>query len=140
MPMPLADLHAPRRAGGIVLAAAIVVVAVAGCGTGADLPSSSTSTQQAAADPSSAKTISVVMKNLEFSPLAVKARVGEKITWLNEDQAPHNVTYISGPAFRSSQRRLLIGQRFSITPSRAGTIRYVCTLHPWMHATISVSP
>ena len=132
-----------RGRGAIVgLALAAVALATAGCGTGSDLPASSgtnATTQQANAGTPSGKTVSVVMKSLDFSPLGVKAHVGDTVTWLNEDQAPHNVTYVSGPRFRSSQRRMRIGERFSITLNTAGTIHYVCTLHPWMQATIVVS-
>jgi len=80
------------------------------------------------------------MKSLDFSPTAVKATIGQTVTWTNEDQAPHNVTYVSGPRFRSSRRMMTIGQRFSIALGQPGTIHYICTLHPWMKATIIVSP
>jgi plastocyanin len=131
--------HSARRLGGALVL--VVALAAAGCGTGSDLQSSTTSasTQQANAGNPSGKTVSVVMKSLDFSPLGAKAHVGDTVTWLNEDQAPHNVTYVSGPRFRSSQRRMRIGDRFSITLDTAGTIHYVCTLHPWMQATIVVS-
>jgi len=131
--------HRARRLGGAL--ALVLALAAAGCGTGSDLQSSSTSasTQQANAGNPGGKTVSVVMKSLDFSPLGVKAHVGDTVTWLNEDQAPHNVTYVSGPRFRSSQRRMRIGDRFSVTLNTAGTIHYVCTLHPWMQATIVVS-
>jgi amicyanin len=113
-----------------------LAVAVAGCGTGSDLTTSSTATSQAA----STGPVRIVMQSLSFSPTAVKARVGQTVTWTNDDQAPHNVTYISGPKFRSSRRMLTIGQRFSIKLRQAGTIRYLCTIHPWMKAEIVVSP
>ena len=131
--------HRARRLGGAL--ALVLALAAAGCGTGSDLQSSSTSasTQQANAGNPGGKTVSVVMKSLDFSPLGVKAHVGDTVTWLNEDQAPHNVTYVSGPRFRSSQRRMRIGDRFSVTLNTAGTVHYVCTLHPWMQATIVVS-
>ncbi len=136
-----ADPHRRRRGAGAAVIAVVLalVTAIGGCGTGSDLQSASTSTRQADPGPTGGKAASVVMKNLDFSPTAVTARVGQKVTWLNEDEAPHNVTYVSGPRFRSSRRRLRIGDRFSITLRTAGTIRYVCTLHPWMQATITVS-
>jgi plastocyanin len=120
-----------RAAVGCALAAAL-----AGCGTGSDLTTSSTRTSQAASN----GPVRIVMQSLSFNPTAVKATVGQTVTWTNDDQAPHNVTYISGPAFRSSRQRLMIGQHFSIQLRQAGTIHYVCTLHPWMKAEIVVSP
>lgn len=80
----------------------------------------------------------VVMKVLEFSPIAVKARVGQLVRWSNEDSSPHTVTYVSGPQFKSSGI-LTPGGRFSVRLSRPGTIHYFCTIHPWMKATIVVS-
>ncbi len=82
----------------------------------------------------------VVMKILEFSPTAVRAKVGQRVTWTNEDSSPHNVTYLSGPRFTSSRRMMSPGTRFSLTLTQPGTIHYFCSIHPWMTATIAVSP
>ncbi len=129
-----------RRHRRVAIVVSALAVVLAGCGTGSDLPSNAgTAARQADNGSSGDPTISVVMQSLDFSPIAVKGRVGQRVTWLNEDQARHNVTYISGPHFRSSGRRMRIGDRFTITLTAPGTIHYVCTLHPWMHATITVS-
>ena len=127
--MRLAD----RRRSRVLLAA--VAVLIAGCGSGSDLPA----TENAGGPTGASGTVPVVMKSLEFSPLTVHARVGQTVTWTNDDEAPHNVTYVSGPRFRSSRRRMAIGVRFSIHVTEAGTIDYICTLHPWMRASITVS-
>ena len=42
------------------------------------------------------------MSALEFSPATIHAKVGQTITWTNKDTAKHNVTYVSGPRFKSS--------------------------------------
>ncbi len=118
---------------------AALALAVGGCGTGADLGNGST-TQAASSAAGPGGVVHIVMKSLDFSPLSVDAHVGQRVVWTNDDAAPHNVTYVSGPAFRSSREQLTLGQRFSIKLSRAGTIHYVCTIHPWMKATIVVSP
>jgi len=80
------------------------------------------------------------MRVLEFTPTTIRAKVGQTVTWTNEDTSPHNVTYVSGPRFRSSRHMLNPGTTFSITLNQPGIIRYVCTLHPWMKGTIIVSP
>lgn len=115
----------------LVVAAAAMLAA--GCG------SSSHTTTAASASDQAGSTVHVVMAHLEFSPLAVNAKVGQHVVWTNEDNAPHNVTYISGPVFKSSRRVLRPGTKFSIRLTQAGTIHYYCTIHPWMRATISVS-
>jgi amicyanin len=78
------------------------------------------------------------MKNLAFNPTSIHAKVGEKVTWTNSDSPPHNVTYVSGPKFASSGT-INPGGKFSITLTKPGTIHYVCTIHPFMKATIVVS-
>ena len=83
-------------------------------------------------------TAHVAMKVLEFTPAAIGVRVGQRVVWRNDDSSPHNVTYVSGPRFKSS-RTLQTGGTFSLKVTSPGTIHYFCTLHPWMKATIVVS-
>lgn len=80
------------------------------------------------------------MKSLEFTPTIVHAKVGQRVVWTNEDSSPHNVTYVSGPRFKSSRSSMSPGTKFSIGLTQPGTIRYFCSIHPWMTATIAVSP
>jgi plastocyanin len=121
-----------------VLALALIV---SGCGTGSDLGSAGpTQAAQNVAGGGSGKTLHVVMKSLDFSPTALNAGVGDEVVWTNEDEAPHNVTYVSGPRFSSSRPMMAIGKRFSLRLSQPGTIHYYCTIHPWMKATITVAP
>jgi amicyanin len=80
------------------------------------------------------------MQSLFFTPTVLNAKVGQTIVWTNEEAAPHNVTYVSGPRFRSSRRILGLGAKFSLTLTQPGTIHYYCTIHPWMKAAIVVSP
>ncbi|MGZ4287237.1 MAG: cupredoxin domain-containing protein [Solirubrobacteraceae bacterium] len=112
---------------------------VAGCGSGTE--SSSGVTKKAAVSTVPAgRTVRIVMRSLAFNPPAVRAKVGQTVIWTNEDNAPHNVTYVSGPRFRSSRPKLRPGARFSLTLDHPGTIDYYCSIHPWMTATITVSP
>ena len=80
----------------------------------------------------------VVMRNIAFNPETVHAKVGETITWVNRDDAPHNVTYVSGPRF-SSSGSFDNGGSFRLKLTQAGTIRYLCTIHPGMNGTIVVA-
>lgn len=79
------------------------------------------------------------MRSLAFNPPTVHAKVGQKVIWINEDNAPHNVTYVSGPRFRSSGPKLQPGSRFEVALRRPGTVHYYCSIHPWMTATIIVT-
>jgi plastocyanin len=86
---------------------------------------------------SSGGTGAVTMKNTAFEPGTTNAKVGEKVTWTNEDPFGHNVTATSGGDFKSGN----FGQNksFSFTPDKAGTIKYTCTLHPGMDGTLTVA-
>jgi len=118
---------------------AVLVLGLMAAGCGSSPDSQSDATVGAVTPPPLGKTVHVAMKVLEFTPAAVRAKVGQTVVWTNADSSPHNVTYVSGPRFTSSGR-LDPGARFSLKLTSAGTIHYVCTLHPWMKAAIVVSP
>ena len=80
----------------------------------------------------------MAMRNLAFVPTSITAKVGQKVQWTNFDSAPHNVTYASGPKFKSSPT-FNTGGKFQLTLTQPGTIQYVCTIHPFMKASIEVS-
>jgi plastocyanin len=118
----------------------VLAMTTAGCGSGSTANSSSgvaTNTGAQATDPGG--TARVVMRSLAFAPTIVHAKVGQRIMWANEDSSPHDVRYVSGPSFTSS-RVLSPGAKFSIKLTQSGTIHYFCSLHPWMKATVVVSP
>jgi plastocyanin len=122
---------------------AVLVVAVAGCGgssnSGSSSGSNSTSSSSSASSSSSSGGggTQVKMQNIAFSPKATTVKVGQKVTWVNDDSVAHNVTANSGASFKSKD--FGNGGTFSFTPTKAGTIKYVCTLHPGMSATLTVT-
>ena len=76
------------------------------------------------------------MKGLRFHPDQTTVRVGQKVTWTNDDNVDHNVTATHGAKFMS--QAYSPGKTYSFTPRKAGTIKYVCTLHPGMNGTVIV--
>lgn len=82
-------------------------------------------------------TVDVSMQGLRFHPDSVTARVGQTVVWTNNDSVDHNVTAMSGASFHS--RAFGQGGTFRFRASRAGTVRYACTLHPGMVGSIRVS-
>jgi plastocyanin len=120
----------PLRRAPLALLFGLASALLGACGTGSYFAST---------DPARGGTIHIVMQSLYFNPVSVDAHVGQTVSWTNEEPAPHNVTYVSGPKFRSSPPELTRGDSFSIRLTRAGTIHYYCTIHPWMKATIHVS-
>jgi len=89
-------------------------------------PEAGTSTQSEAAASNDIVTIS--MKDIQFVPREAETKVGQKVTWTNDDTAPHNVTAKEGADFASETMNK--GDTFDYTPTQAGTIDYVCTIHP----------
>ena len=72
-----------------------------------------------------------------FSPKLRTARVGQKVTWENQDASTiHTVTALDG-SFGSGQ--LQQGDQFSHVFRRAGTFAYHCSIHPTMRGTVKVT-
>jgi plastocyanin len=114
---------------------AVVALAAAGCGGGDN--SSSSSTPAASSSSSSGGGVAIKMANIAFDPKDVTVKVGQKITWTNDDSTDHNVTADSGADFKSKDFGK--GGTFAFTATKAGKITYECTLHPNMKgATITV--
>jgi plastocyanin len=123
----------------LLLLCALVALAAAGCGGGNDnggSTGSSSSSSTSAASSSSGGGVAIKMQNIQFDPKDVTVKVGQKVTWTNDDSVDHNVTAQSGADFKSSN--FGNGGTFSFTPDKAGTIKYVCTIHPGMTATLTV--
>jgi plastocyanin len=76
------------------------------------------------------------MRDLKFVPARAEVKLGQKVTWTNDEDVDHNVTARSGAKFMS--KAFGRGQRYSYTPRSAGTISYECTLHPGMEGTLFV--
>jgi plastocyanin len=119
---------------------------VAGCGSSSSSSSNSTSnstpaaapaTSAPAAAPAAGGAVAVSMKNIQFAPKSVTAKVGQTVKWTNDDSVDHNVTATSGETFKSSTFGQ--GATYSHKLAKAGTIKYVCTIHPGMDGTIVVT-
>ena len=120
--------------------ALLLTVALAGCGGGPsdDTPQGEAvnpGVQEDSTNPNGRNT--VVMKNIEFSPKELKVKVGQTVTWVNQETIEHDVAAQEADPPLKSQ---LFGKddKFTYKPTRPGTIRYVCTVHPGMEATLVV--
>ena len=117
----------------VLLLCAAAALAAAGCGSSNNSSSSSSSASTPAASSSSSSSsggVAIKMQNIAFDPKAVTVKVGQKVTWTNDDSVDHNVTSQSGETIKS--QNFGKGATFSFTPTKAGTIKYVCTIHPGM--------
>jgi plastocyanin len=89
----------------------------------------------AAEEPVSSNTVAI--QNFAFSPAAVTIKAGTTVAWTNQDQDPHTVSAMSG-AFHSPT--LNTGQSYHYTFTAPGRFEYLCTIHPFMTATVVVTP
>jgi plastocyanin len=82
---------------------------------------------------------SVAIQNFAFAPAALVVKVGTTVTWTNRDTDAHTVTSQnnSGPLASSA---LSTGQSYSYTFTKPGRYDYLCTIHPFMTATVTVTP
>jgi plastocyanin len=125
-----------------LLGALIGATSLAACGGGDDAApapaSAATATPTAAAAPAkpSASGTEAKIADFAFSPADIEVKVGDKITWTNDDSAAHTVTATSGADFDSGT--LAQGAKFTFEAKQAGTIAYFCAIHPSMKGTITV--
>jgi plastocyanin len=109
-------------------ALALSAVVLAGCGGGSKKSSTSSS--------GGGGGTAVSMKNIQFSPKSLTVKVGQTVTWTNDDSVAHNVTAGDG-TFKSST--FGSGKTFSWKATKAGTFDYSCTIHPGMTGTLTVT-
>jgi LPXTG-motif cell wall-anchored protein len=77
----------------------------------------------------------VAIANFAFSPASVTIKVGDTITWTNNDAIPHTATASDGSFDTGTLKK---GQSGSHTFATAGTFAYICSIHPNMHGTVVV--
>jgi plastocyanin len=72
-----------------------------------------------------------------FAPATLTVKSGTTVTWTNKDEDPHTVVD-NGGTFRS--KALGPGGTYSFTFPAAGTFEYICSIHPFMHGSVVVTP
>jgi plastocyanin len=103
---------------------ALLAVVDAGTGFAAE-PSAATSPQDD----------TIAIRNFMFSPMSLVVPVGTTVNWKNFDGEPHTIRSVDD-SFRSGA--LDQNDSFSFKFDKAGTYKYVCSIHPQMVATIVV--
>lgn len=77
----------------------------------------------------------VQIKSFAYSPSSITVKVGDSVTWTNQDSVGHSAT-ADDNSFDTGV--LAQGKSGSFTFSKAGTYSYHCTVHPNMKATVVV--
>ena len=106
------------------------------CGSGGSDKGEAKNAKGGEVKPATGTTVNIA--NLAFAPKDIEVRAGSKVTWMNQDDAPHNIQDTSELKTPISAD-LKKGEGFSITYSKPGSYPYVCGLHPFMTGTVNVT-
>jgi plastocyanin len=122
----------------LVAILALTVMAVAGCsGSSTTTTTGGTSggatTGGTSSGGSSSAGMTVSMKDFAFNPSTFTVKVGEVVTFKNDDSVGHTVS-IDGV----DKGAVAPGATLEWTPDTAGTFPLKCTIHPQMTGTITV--
>lgn len=100
---------------------------------------STTETESTESEPApsgaAAKSEKVDIVEFTYQPDPVVVQVGGKVTWQNQDTAPHTATADDGSFDTGVIEKGKLG---SETFKEAGTFTYFCEIHPTMHGTVEV--
>jgi len=125
----------------VIIAGAIVATYVLSGNTNMGVQGSGNSIQQpatATSIPSNSTVVKIVANagSNSFSPNPVEVKVGEPVTWINDDSGRHTLTSKDGIFNSGIMGR---GQSFSYTFDKAGEYPYFCEPHPSMVGTVVVT-
>lgn len=76
-----------------------------------------------------------------YIPDAVSVSTEEDLLFINKSQVPHNVVWVKHPSTIAPTQSDLLSKdgRYSVRLKTPGVYEYVCTLHPTMRGSVSVS-
>ena len=92
---------------------------------------------EACAPSTDAGTMSATIANFAFSPATITTKVGDVISWTNNDSAGHTATVKSDET--CTTETLANGASGGIVFNTAGSYDYFCKIHPNMTGKIEVS-
>jgi plastocyanin len=118
----------PRRAL-LLLVLPIVLAACGGGGGGAK--------QAASKQPCPDGAVVIHMADIKFKPETAAAKVGQTVCWTNDDDIQHDAVDEDGKQFESALFGK--GETFTWKAEKAGTVKYVCTVHPGMDGELDVT-
>ena len=84
----------------------------------------------------SAYKFQVKIDNFSFEPATLTITPGATVTWVNQDDVPHNIVSSEGKTLKSPV--LDTDQKFSYTFDKPGTYAYFCGIHPRMTGKVIV--
>ena len=90
--------------------------------------------------PAQAAEFIISQKDKKFLPTTVEAKVGDVLTFVNDEKRKRHNIYTRSSEFSYLKiKKQKPGDRESVTLTNAGTVVVLCALHPKMKLTIVVS-
>ncbi|MFI9363089.1 cupredoxin domain-containing protein [Kitasatospora sp. NPDC053057] len=133
--------HRPlQAAAGLLLSAVLAACSSSGSGSGTPSNSATSPVQSGtvATSPaqSSADALQITIKNFAFAPATLKVGPGQTVTVTNQDSDAHTLT-AADKSFDTGT--IAPGATATFTaPQQSGDHPYICTIHPFMHGTLTV--
>ncbi len=133
---------------GIILTVVILVVAIVAFNLGSksvlEVPSSpsppsmQSNTEPAAnaSTPALEGNQTIIIENLAFNPSELRIKVGNQITWINNDRMSHTVS--SNIGYELNSGKFSQGAVYKHTFNTIGTFNYHCNIYPMMKGKIIV--
>ena len=90
---------------------------------------------QPAAGAAGQRGVKVSIANFAFTPTEIAVDAGATVQWTNDDGAPHGLKFQDGAP---GNELMLPGASFARRFDTAGTFDYVCSVHPYMTARVTV--
>lgn len=81
----------------------------------------------------------ITIQNFAFSPADLSVAAGATVTVANKDSVTHTVTAGDSPKSFDTGNIAAGATTAFKAPAKAGTYAYSCTIHPFMHGTLTVA-
>ncbi len=81
--------------------------------------------------------VTVKIRNFKFEPANLTIAVGKTVRFINVDEEPHTATSTDG-SFDS--KALDTDGDWNYTATKQGNYPYICSVHPFMKGTLTVTP
>jgi plastocyanin len=125
----------PRKILPTLIAIAAAATLLAGCG-GSDSKASSSPKSASAPAKRAPGGSALTISNFKFAPASLTVKSGATVTVTNDDSTAHTATSDDGTSFDTGT--IDPGSSKTISVSKPGSYPYVCSIHPFMKATLVV--
>jgi plastocyanin len=118
----------------VIAIGSVLIIVLAGDASGGGSSASMGMASAKGGAGSAAGAVKIDIRDFKYVPETVAVRAGSRVTWVNDDMAPHTVT--AAGVFDTGT--LQKGDSKALTLSKPGSYAYVCEFHPFMKATVVV--